>query len=164
MKKISTKQGFFILVDDSDYEYLRQFTWKARKDRNTYYAVRRYSVRGRVVEETMHRLIMGTPDHLQVDHRDRNGLNNQRENLRNVRASVNCHNVAARSNTGYLGVSRRSWGKADGSVTVRFTASIGCEGEKYSLGNHATAEGAAEAYNKKAMELYGLNATLNELG
>lgn len=164
MKKISTSRGLDILVDDCDYEFLNQFSWRAKRERNTYYAIRRVRINGRLKEIRMHRLIMDTPAHLQVDHRDRNGLNNQRNNLRNVRASDNCQNVAPRSNTGYLGVSRREWVNDDGSVSVRFTAGIQRDHVNYRLGNkHLTAEAAAMAYNAKAIELYGEKANLNEI-
>ncbi len=54
----------------------------------------------------MHRLILGLTDpNIQGEHADRNGLNNQRYNLREANNSTNHMNVNPRGTSKYLGVS-----------------------------------------------------------
>jgi hypothetical protein len=42
MKEILASPGKIVKVDDADYGYLNQFSWRARKDGKTYYAYRRF--------------------------------------------------------------------------------------------------------------------------
>lgn len=71
-------KGLFALVDDADYEVLNQYNWSACRDHNTFYAVR-YEA-GKTIK--MHHELIGKPlKGFVTDHKDRNGLNNQRENI-----------------------------------------------------------------------------------
>jgi len=82
MKRIPLTQGKFAIVDDADFEWLSQWKWRARKDYNTWYAIRRV-VRGSCRTTTsIHRQIMEAKPGSQVDHRNRDGLDNRRCNLR----------------------------------------------------------------------------------
>ena len=47
-----------ILVDDNDFEYLNQFNWTIVKDRNMFYAVRTFKLKGKNVTLRMHREIL----------------------------------------------------------------------------------------------------------
>jgi hypothetical protein len=96
-------------VDLADFEYLSQFTWRLLKTKGTNYAVRRD--KGKTI--LMHREIVDAPDELTVDHRDRDGLNNIRKNLRLVTHAQNHQNkgVRADSSSKIRGVRLRSWGK-----------------------------------------------------
>jgi hypothetical protein len=94
MKEIKLSQGKVALVDDEDFEYLNQFKWHASgNSKYTYYAMHRNKDRNLL----MHRIIMNTPDNLEVDHIDHNGLNNQRLNLRNCSHSENIKNMLIRN-------------------------------------------------------------------
>ena len=81
MRKIKLTQGKYATVDDADYELVSKHTWCAKKVKNTWYAVRKSKEGNHVY---MHRLILGLSlgDKRQGDHINRNGLNNQRNNLR----------------------------------------------------------------------------------
>ena len=60
--------------------------------------------RGRTV--LLHRVIAGTPVGMETDHRDRDGLNNRRSNLRNATIAQNRQNAAisADNTSGVKGV------------------------------------------------------------
>ena len=65
-------------VDDIDYEWAKLFKWTAEERPTGMYAVRRF--KGSTVR--LHREVVRARAHEQVDHRDGDGLNNLRSNLR----------------------------------------------------------------------------------
>ena len=151
------KGKFIALVDDEDFEYLNKFRWCASKDRNTFYAQRNLRVNGKQKTQKMHKLIMG--DNLEkpmIDHRDGNGLNNQRSNLRHCTNKENGGNrkQSNNSNSPYKGVHlhhrKRKW-----------YATINANGKIKFLGMFVSDIDAALAYNKAALEAYGSFARLN---
>lgn len=104
----------------------------------------------------MHRLIMGAPKGKEVDHIDGNGLNNQKSNLRICDRFQNTQNCIPRKNTTskYRGV---SWGSREN----KWKAQISAFNKSHYIGCFSLETKAAEAYNKKAMELFGEFAKLN---
>jgi len=155
MKKIVLNNNMVATVDDEDFEYLNQFTWRGFQRKNTWYAER--TDRSTPIRKTvyMHREITGAPEDMKVDHKDRNGLNNTRENLRVCTNSQNCKNrVKSKSNTtGYKGVGACGNGK--------FKATIGNDSKLIHLGIFDTKEDAARAYDEAAKKLHGEFAKLN---
>jgi hypothetical protein len=140
-----------ILVSDHRFDYLNQFRWFTEVHGNTRYA--RTSVNGVIVY--MHRLILETD--LDVDHIDRNGINNQDENLREATRSQNLANrPKTTGKSRYKGVSWCKW-------SDKWRATIMVDYKQKSLGRYESEEDAARAYNKAAQEIYGEFATLNEL-
>lgn len=77
---VSTKAhpNAFAQVDADDWERVSRYRWKATRRRKRLYV--RGKVDGRDV--LLHRFIMGDPAGMCVDHRDNDGLNNTRLNLR----------------------------------------------------------------------------------
>lgn len=152
MKQIPLTQGMYALVNDADYDALKVFKWRAQAGRNTYYAVR--EERGKTTG--MHRQILEAAPGIEVDHIDRNGLNNTRENLRlATRLQNSVNRKQGRNNTsGFRGV---YWNKASGKWMSR----IGIKGRTVSLGVYTDLIEAARAYDAKALELFGEFAVLN---
>jgi hypothetical protein len=107
MRQILLTQGLVALVDDVDFEYLNQWKWHALKHRESFYAARNSGGRLNRKYIFMHRLILGLTDSkIEVDHKDLNGLNNQRNNLRPASRSQNAANIPSRmgSSSKHLGV------------------------------------------------------------
>ena len=163
MKTIPLSRGLVTMVDDSDYEWLSQWKWFARKSRDTYYAYRNGKRNGtKRPMIIMHREIMQTPDGMQTDHKDWNGLNNQRHNLRNCTADQNHGWLRPRGNTPYLGVSKYQWfKKRSGTWGVGYKVSITHNKIIYDLGTTRDVIEAAKRYDAKAKELKGEFACLN---
>lgn len=151
MKKIPLTKGKVALVSDRDYTWLALWKWWAMWNGRHWYAVR--MVGGHNIY--MHREIVGD-DVTHVDHRDRNGLNNQRRNLRRSNTSLNQANARRRidNTSGYKGV---SYVKRDNT----WRAYIVVNRKFISLGYHKTKTAAARAYDKAAIKYFGKHALLN---
>jgi len=159
MKQIPLSQGKFALVDDEDFEELNKFKWCAIKDRNTFYAVRTtsYKKEGCVTTIRMHRFILNIKNiNILCDHKDRNGLNNQKHNLREATNLQNIVNTKSRKNTSskYKGV---TWNKK----SKKWRANIEKGGVKKHLGLFTNEEEAAKAYDEMAKIYHGEFACLN---
>ena len=167
MKEIQLSQGKVALVDDADFDFLNQFKWCAKKGRQTFYATRRdyysdgvYNDLGKSI--VMHRVILGLNDSkVFCDHKDGNGLNNQRENLRVATNGQNMANKKSHINSQskYKGVSRMKNRKGE---YVYWLARVQFNKISKNLGIFKTELDAAIAYNKAAIELHGEFANLNK--
>lgn len=155
MKAIPLTQGLATIVDDEDYDWLARWKWCAHKDGHTYYAQRGKWVDGRVVILSMHRLILDLGPDDMCDHKNRDGLDNRKENLRLCTKSQNGANRISTSRHGYKGVHLRQ-GKY-------WSAQIKVNRETVLLGSYKTCEEAALAYNKAAQQYFGEFARLNEV-
>jgi len=157
-KEILLTQGKIALVDDEDYEWLSRYRWCAHKDKNTYYATRNFWRKGKWIYLKMHREILGleTGDGKITDHRDRNGLNNQRYNLRTVSRSLNAHNrkIDKRNTCGYRGV---RWNKQ----CKKWISRIRVDGVLIYCGIYSSLIDAAKAYDAEATKHRGGDAVLN---
>jgi len=81
--EIQLSAGFVTLVDNADLAWLNQWKWSAlRSGDGRIYASRCVWDGAKNHTILMHRLITNAPKALMVDHVDRDGLNNQRQNLR----------------------------------------------------------------------------------
>lgn len=91
-----------------------------------------------------------------IDHVDRNGLNNQRLNLRTATNSQNQANVGLRqdNSSGYKGV---CWCQK----ARKWKAYIRVQGVLYNLGYFNTSKKAAEVYDNAARNAFGNHARLN---
>lgn len=157
MKLIPLSQGYFTQVDDEDFDELSKFSWNLARGKTNMYAKRSVinEFTGKKSTVLMHRKMMGVTDpNVDVDHRDNDGLNNQRHNLRVCTRSQNNGNARPpRDNkSGFKGVhydkSRHKW-----------SAEIASKG----LGRFDTKEEAARHYNRAAKEKWGDFAKLNNV-
>ena len=151
MKQIELTQGKVALVDDKDFKWLNQWNWCASKMGTGWYAQR--GIRTKNKHDTslrMHRVILNAQKGQMVDHKDCNGLNNQRHNLRLCTPSQNAFNRRnhCQSSSKYKGV---SWNKK----CKKWRAYIKLNHKIMHLGSHIIEEEAALAYDKKAKELFG---------
>ena len=99
------------------------------------------------------------PGERQIDHIDRDKLNNSPSNLRAVDRTVNGFNRSkgSRRSSPFLGV---SWHKASGKFRADINVS---RGKRISLGLFEDELGAAAAYNSAVLDHQGLGSTLNDL-
>jgi len=158
MKTVPLTQGRFALVDDEDFELVSQFKWHALKNSggHIWYAVRTLNSNGIRRTVYMHQLVF---PHLlpHTDHIDRNGLNNQKSNLRACTSVENGRNRKIQKHSSqYKGVSYFSPSKR---WAAYFTPSPGM---KKHLGYFHSEEEAARAYDVAAQNHYGEFARTNK--
>jgi len=161
MKEINLTKNMVALVDDEDYTPLSSYKWRALCIQGIWYALRSdlSSFLGKK-NIFMHRQIMKAKKGEYVDHINHSGLDNRKGNLRLCTNSQNCSNTAKRSGTGYKGVAKTVLTKKYGQ---RWAAGITCDRVYYHLGVFDSPRKAAEAYDKKAVELFGEFAYTNKM-
>ncbi len=138
---INLTRGLIARIDEHDYPKIAGMAWQAhaRRDGKGYYAVSSDGVR-------MHRLLLDASDSDIVDHRDGDGLNNTRRNLRKGTQSQNCVNRRTTPG-GYMRGARPKKGK--------WQAYIKFQGKQRSLGYFNTEQEAHAAYLEEARKLHG---------
>lgn len=155
MKEVTLHNGMKAIVDDEDYDRVVSFgKWTAHKVANNWYAITCKLENGRKKQYAMHQIVATFPG--QVDHINRNGLDNQKGNLRPCNASQNAANCRTPKNntSGFKGVSYDP-------IKRRWVARIRIRGIRKRLGTYHTPEEAACAYDKAAIEGNGEYAGLN---
>lgn len=163
MKKLDVSTSNFpntiCLIDDDDYQWAKYFKWSAEKRYKGFYVVRNQS--GHIVR--LHRQIMRARAHEDVDHKDNNGLNNTKDNLRLCSDIQNQQNrvkmIIGKSGSKYKGVffrKRRSDGKRG-----RCFAAITINRARFYLGTFDTDIEAAKEYDSKALYYFKEFARLN---
>lgn len=148
--EIPLLHGRVMLIDEVDLPKFLGRPWHAIPARSTFY--------GQAGDDTSvlaHRLVMSAQKGQIVDHRNRNGLDNRRENLRLCTSSQNHANTPKQKNntSGYKGVFRARSGRWIARVTVNRAMRH--------LGTFDDAWDAAQAYNAAALEAWGEFAYLN---
>ena len=144
-RRIPLTKGYSTLVDDADYDWLSQWKWLYTEG---------YAVRCRPKCEPgpafirMHRLLMGidaVPDPIhtgEVDHRNRDRLDNRRANLRLVTHGGNQRNTAPRAVSGEKGVRYVPRGRRWQAYTLLPRDETGRQGFLH-LGKYDTLGGSA---------------------
>lgn len=143
--------GLCAIVSSEDEAIVRGRSWYASRNlrgKGIVYA----STMRRDGSVSMHRLILGLSDRqAHVDHRDGNGLNNTRENLRVCTRFENARNARLRidNTTGFKGVGMNP-------RTGRYHARIFANGKSNYLGGRfSTAEEAHSSYRAAAERFFG---------
>lgn len=165
MVEVPLSQGKTALIDDEDAERVlaHRWTYYFHVRNRKAYAHRVIWVaggKGKQITVMLHRFIMNAPKGVQVDHKDNDGLNCQKSNLRFASNSQNHQNMKAKRTAAipFKGVKYDSRPLRRKRYTARIQSS---DGINHSLGYYMTATEAAIAYDAKARELHGEFARLN---
>lgn len=152
MQLIKLGSKFSTMVDDEDYLKYGHIIWIAHNTGCRIYASRLDN--GRRIY--LHKLICPSPKNMHTDHISGDTLDNRKVNLRAVTYSLNQHNKGKlKTNTsGYKGVSKRN-------RCNPWMAKIDINGQQIYLGQFATREEAARAYDKASFAQNGFTLALN---
>lgn len=143
---VNAKDGYAIV--DKEFAWLDKYKWSLS---GVGYATANTGMKSM----NMHKVILPELDY--IDHANRDKLDNRKSNLRKANHSLNMANTKSTNKTGYRGVSEITWNK-----TKSWRASINKDNIRHNLGAFTTPIDAARAYNKKAVELFGEFAVINE--
>jgi hypothetical protein len=145
------------LVDDADYDALNQFAWYVHHGSDRLcYAIRMTDDGGSLL---MHREILQLSPDQETDHRDNNGLNNQRANLRIGTRSQNGQNARKHRDAKHSIYKGVCWNKQKEA----WQASIKLPERRLFLGIFKTQREAGLAYNTAARKYFGEFARLNHV-
>lgn len=151
MKYIPLTNGGNAIIDNEDYKKVSKYKWfRVKGDgRESAHMTKKKT-------NSMHRFLMNPPKDLVVDHKNGNGLDNRRYNLRICTYAENSRNAKKniRNTSGYKGV---IWHKA----SKKWSARINYNYRRISLGYYNDVIDAANAYDAAAKELFGEYAKLN---
>lgn len=156
--------GTEFIVDDNLSEEINEAKWSVvcRSRNSKGYISSRQKICGEWKTVSLHRLLAGATAGECVDHINGNTFDNRIENLRVCSHRENMRNIRkkAAATSKYKGVFFISSG---GKRRKRWASAIMKDYKKISIGYFATEREAALAYNKKATELFGEFAKLNEV-
>lgn len=155
---IKLNDEHWALVDADDYTLVAPYKWYAVQDGHNIYAATNIRKGNKYTNKRMHRLILDAKKGEIVDHINRDGTDNRRQNLRIVNRAQNRMNASKYSNgaSNYKGVTfDKRYNK--------YRAQIKTNGKSKHIGYYDTEEEAALAYNRAAQELFDEYAYLNEI-
>lgn len=162
MKRIQLTQGYFAIIDDNDYESVVRFRWHILTVRSIRYAEHTTYLgivgrRQRKVNMLLHSLIMRPSKGMEVDHRNHDGLDCRRDNMRICTHAQNIMNQRPRRgcSSQYKGVSWYAPGRKNWRAYIRVN------GVLIFLGAFRTEDSAAIAYDTAAQKHFGEYAFLN---
>jgi len=153
IKTILLDNGGVIYIDDEDYEWLAQYKWGLIEPAVGYKYAGRWENHKLVL---MHRFILHAESWQKVDHKNGNGLDNRRCNIRLCTHAENMRNRKRSEGCGsrYKGVTKKQTG---------WEARIKIDGKTKHLGVYTTQLAAAFVYNKAALKYHGEFARLNPI-
>lgn len=169
--RIPLHGGHFALVSPEDFERASAHRWHVKRKKSqpgklyVQRTIRLGSGRGaKKTAETLHRFIMQAAPGVMVDHRNGDGLDNQRHNLRCCDNAQNQRNITASKRQKRGGFKGVSWNP----TAQKWEAGIGAGERKANgrrarlyLGVYDDPADAARAYDRAALEHFGEFAALN---
>lgn len=150
------RSGLFAVIDREDAGNVTLHRWYPhRKGNNVYARTKLVQADGSSRWVRMHVFIMNPPPGIDIDHKDRDGLNNRRENLRFATTTQNLANSRQRERKApYKGT---FWDNHN----AKWRAEVYVNGKRIRLGRFAHPEDAARAYDRAAREAFGEFAVCN---
>lgn len=147
---LAGNENYVSIIDDED-SWVFQYNWWAWEFKGCVYAGT--TIQKRKVK--LQNLLLPSKPGFLVDHKNRNTLDNRRENLRYATKSQNnANSFRPRTLSGFRGVYPQPQSK-------NWYAAITYAGKRLYIGTYSSKEEAARAYDEIAVEKFGEFATQN---
>lgn len=151
-------KGKFAIIDEEDYNIISKYGWFYHPnnwpDTKEGYAcaTKRENITNKPKTLRMHKLILNCPKGMEIDHINRNKLDNRKCNLRICTKSENRHNVGVRSNStsGIKGISFHK-------LTNKWQARIQINKKRITIGLFDNKNIALQEYKKYINKLCIIN-------
>ncbi len=153
IREIPLGGGQVAIVDDEDYDRIKQFgKWHVSVKKGIAYAACSRRVNGKVITTAMHRLLHELPTGMHTDHKNGNGLDNRRNNLRTATSGENRANSKVNKNSlsGAKGVAF-----CRGKATNPYRVFLYRDKKRVHVGYFPDISTAAAAYAVAAKEAHG---------
>jgi hypothetical protein len=145
---IPVTNGPDALCDQNDFAFLSRFTWWVKQGNNVAWVVTR--IGGQMLY--MHHLVLLNSERCKVNHRDGNGFNNCRNNLR----AASCGQVeAAKVKSTKRTYTSQYKGVCKPQGKILWQAGLRVAGVSRRLGTFENEDDAARAYDAAALEAFG---------
>ena len=158
MKTIELNNNYTCNIDDEDYNEIKKYHWFTQHNGHATYAATHITQDKLML---MHRLILKLKEGEICDHKDHNGLNNQRNNIRQTTSQNNSANQTKTRTYKNLPTMSKYKGVSWNRNYMKWFSQIGHNHKTLYLGIYTSEIEAAKAYDKKALELYGEHAYTN---
>lgn len=142
-----------IFIDDEDFEKVNKYKWSVSFTDKLYVSHNRKNG----IKMSLHRYLLNFPKQV-IDHKNGNGLDNRKENLRLCTHAENFRNrdKSVTNTSGYKGV---TWNKQH----RKWMAQISINYKRKTIGVFHSKDQAAIAYNIAALKYHGEFARLNNV-
>lgn len=158
MQKIKLKGGLCAMVDNEDYPYLSRFSWHMSSEKHgrpiTYFTGQDGKAKG----ISMSRFLMTKPSRLRLIYKNKNTLDNRKENIVAVSVELMVHLAEKRK-----GLSSEYKGVCYHKKREKWIANIDIKGKKVHIGSFNNETDAALAFNVKARDVFGDMAYQNKI-
>ena len=156
-RRLYLGEGYWTLLDVKDYYRLRIFKWILYGNGTNLYAIRlRFTEPNKTSTVYMHREIMNPPAGLVVDHRNCDGLDNRKDNLRFATHAQNTRNRRKKKNS-----SSRFLGVYFNKEKSTWDSQLRHSDKRIWVGRFDNEIDAAHAYDRAAIKHHGEFARLN---
>jgi hypothetical protein len=142
-----------VLVDEDDLSLLNGYTLSISKSNKTFYVYVYKYIDGKRFSVSLHRFLLNPAKGQFIDHKNMNGLDNRRANLRVCTRNQNLFNksIYSSNTTGFKGVSPKKWRRSPN----KFSVTLRVNGKTIYGGYYRTAVEAAKKYNELAIKHHG---------
>jgi hypothetical protein len=155
--RIKLSQNQYTIVDFDDFCRLIRYKWYAYDNGNTFYAERPEYINGFLCRIRMHRVIMNPEKGEVIDHKDRDGLNNCKYNLRPATPAQNRLN----NRRGFNSPTSKYKGVFFDKKRGKYRAVLSIDCKKKHLGYFDNEIDTARVYDEAAKKQRGDFAALN---
>ena len=171
-KRIRLTRGLETLVSSEDRDLALAWSWCSLSAGKYFYAVRNCKGKSILLHREIMRRVLGRAilKTEEVDHINRDTLDNRRDNLRLVEScqqNWNAKKQATRDGiptiSAFKGVTKKGPTKSGTPRAKPWKANIVCRGKRHWLGYFRTEHEAALAYNIAAEKLFGEYARFNQV-